>query len=88
MHNIGPQHKKVYDPAQLQRVGKIWKLCMWWADTEQPTKALISLPECNVCNKVSIFMCNRFVSSNYGTKRLGAMAIRFVDNSLKLCPSP
>ena len=33
-------------------------------------------------------MCNRFVSSNYRTKRLGAMAIKFVDNSMKLYPSP
>ena len=65
MHNIGPQHEKVCDPAQLQRVGKIWKLCMWWADTEQSTKALISLPECNVCNKVIFYAVGLYLYNIY-----------------------
>ena len=29
-------------------------------------------------------MCNRYVSRNYGNKRLGAIATRSVDNSMKL----
>ena len=32
MHNIGPQRKKVCDQAQLQRVGRILKLCIACAD--------------------------------------------------------
>ena len=32
-------------------------------------------------------VCNRFVPSNYGTKRLGAMAIMSIDNSIKVYPS-
>ena len=43
MHNVGPQRQKVCDYAQLQRVCKIWNLCMWQADTERTTRTLINL---------------------------------------------
>ena len=29
-------------------------------------------------------MCVRYVPSNYGNKRLGALAIEFIDNSMKV----
>ena len=47
MYNIGPQRMKVYDQAQLQTAGKIWKPCIWWADTERMANTLISLRDCN-----------------------------------------